>query len=457
MRKRQHLLLFVLFLTFLSVAVAVFSLPAVARGKGEPADLVISGPGQRYTESVSVFDVRDLGYRPVTLPPVPGVTGAAVIKQGGGSDPENPYAVIQKTGPVFTQPGAMARYEIRLANYESVTRTYRLTDTLPAQLAYVPGSATGLVYDPAAHALSWQGQLPPGQLDTIIEENTVTLPYLDLADFGAVNLCDDFIAAGEACRDVAVTFNLGVSGYSANLYGEALSRLTVSSNGLVLAQDEAVVAGANQWLPDAAAPNFLLAGLWRDVDFTAGGRWHAAVITGLIADHDLFYAQWHNAPHAADADLSARHAVAIVLNSRHQAKNQPMTGHAFFIYDNVSDPAGTAARGYTIGSEDVSGTRGLTYAYAPCCGQTQPTQGFPPAPGTTLHLRPVLFGDANAFARTFTYRAVVRGQIPQTIINTAIARIDGDDQTPAAVWASHYLYVRRQTYLPLVWGEGRAP
>ena len=99
-----------------------------------------------------------------------------------------------------------------MANSESVTRTVRLSDTLPDGLAYVPGSATGLSYDAATRTLSWKGELPPGQLDTVIAQTGTPLPYLDLADFGAANLCDDFIASGGDCDDVTVTFNLGVNG-----------------------------------------------------------------------------------------------------------------------------------------------------------------------------------------------------------------------------------------------------
>ena len=67
---------------------------------------------------------------------------------------------------------------------------------------------------------------------------------------------------------------------------------------------------------------------------SAAGRWHAAIITGLVADHDVFYAQWHDAPDATDLDLTARHAIAVILDGG------ALSGHSFFIYDNVSDPAG---------------------------------------------------------------------------------------------------------------------
>jgi hypothetical protein len=475
---------------FLALPLLPLLLANNVQSQANPADMAAIGPGRRYTEQIPAIDIGDYGYRPVQLPaaqPVPSeVEGAYPDQQpgfrpGGGSDPLNPYAVIRQVGPAFAAPGAVAWFEISLANYESVTHTFQLENTLPAGLLYVPGSADGLIYDPATRTLSWRGELAPGNLDYLIEESPAAIPYLDLADFGAVNLCDDFVAAGQDCDEVTVTFNLGVNGYTTNLYGQVLSRLTLSANGLLLADGAAIPNphGHNLWLPDKTPPGFLLAGLWRDanlggVTIPAGGRWHAAIVTGLIEDHDVFYAQWHDAPHALDPNLTARHAIVVVLNGDPSAgsgqapsagsgqapstgSGQALAGHAFFIYDNISDPAQTVARGYTIGIEDRPGLRGATHAYAPCCGDPRPPQGYPPAAGTTLHLRPVLFGGDGDYRRTFRFAAVVNGQVPEIIINTAAATSSSPDPALANVWASHYLYVRWQSYLPLLRLDEVAP
>ena len=469
--KKQTLirtLIFVL-LPLLAVALAV-----QAQEQPNSNGLTIIGPGQRYTEIIPVIDISDLDYHPAQIPmtenssfipstcPTPlGRSGQALhpssFQSGGGSDPNNPYAIIGKTGPAFMQPGGTARYEITLANYESITHTYRLTDTLPPQLTYVADSASELVYDPATRTLSWQGELAPGNLDYVIEEHSPALPYLDLAAFGAVNLCDDFVANGESCDDVTVTFNLGVNAYTTNLYGEMLNQLTVSSNGLIIGTNTAVSSpyAHNQWLPDATTPGFVLAGLWRDTgmgsnDTPQNGRFHAAIISGLVEGHDVFYAQWHDAPHASNPDLTARHAIAVLLNGDASTSSaQALAGHAFFIYENISDPAQMVAQGYTIGIADKLGARGATYAYSPCCDDPQPPQGYPPTSGTTLHLRPVLFGAENAYSRTFSYEAVVNAPVPETITSTAVATSSSPDLALSYAWSTHYLYVRWQTYLPL--------
>lgn len=447
--KKQPLMrnLILVLLPLLAIA-----LVAQAQELPNPDGLIIVGPGQRYTETIPVIDIHDLGSQPAALPTDDSVSHSQ-LNRGGGSDPDNPYAIIRKTGPAFMQPGGTARYEITLNNYESITRTVQLVDPLPPGLAYVPDSANGLAYDANTRTLNWQGELAPGNLDYIIEEHSPALPYLDLAAFGAVNLCDDFIADGESCDDVSVTFNLGVNGYTTNLYGEVLSQITVSSNGLILAPDTAVSSphNHNQWLPDAATPGFVLAGLWRDTDMgdaeTQNGRFHAAIISGLVEGHDVFYAQWHDAPQSGDPDLTARHAIALLLNG-----DGSQAGHVFFIYDNISNPAQLVAQGYTIGVADKLGARGLTYAYAPCCGDGQPPQGYPPAAGTTLHLRPVLFGAENDYSRTFSYEAVVNAPVPETIASTAVVTSSSPDPALATAWSTHYLYVRWQTYLPLAIG-----
>lgn len=454
--KKQPLIrnLILVLLPLLAIALA-----AQAQEQPNSDGLIVVGPGQRYTETIPVIDIRDLGYQPAALPTNDPINHsqftiqASHLNRGAGNDPNNPYAVIRKTGPAFMQPGGTARYEITLNNYESITRTVQLVDTLPPGLAYVPDSANGLAYDASTRTLSWQGELAPGNLDYIIEEHSPALPYLDLATFGASNLCEDFIANGEACDDVSVTFNLGVNGYTTNLYGDLLSQLTVSANGLILAPETAVSDpyAHNQWLPDAATPGFVLAGLWRDTNMgnaeAPNGRFHAAIISGLVEGHDVFYAQWHDAPQSGDPDLTARHAIALLLNG-----DGSQTGHVFFIYDNISNPAQLVAQGYTIGVADKLGARGVTYAYAPCCGAGQPPQGYPPAAGTTLHLRPVLFGVENGYSRTFSYEAVVNAPVPETIASTAVVTSGSPDPALATAWSTHYLYVRWQTYLPLAIG-----
>ncbi len=286
MKLTQRSLLLLLTLLFLPALLVLR--PSATQGQTETSRLRLTGAGRGYSENLAVIDLRHFGYRPVSLPASDFSGQSAAVSDAAA------YAAIRQSGPAYAAPGSTAGYEITIANYESVTRTVRLTNTLPPELSYIPDSAAGLAYNANTRTLTWQGELAPGQLEYVIEESQLAIPYLNLADFGAPDLCALFRDEAQACDDVTVTFNLGVNGYSATLYGRQLRQLTISSNGLVSGAETAV-PGQPQWLPDRAAPNFLLAGLWRDVDMTASGSWHAAILSGLIEDYDVFYAQWHDA------------------------------------------------------------------------------------------------------------------------------------------------------------------
>ncbi|MEI2609564.1 MAG: hypothetical protein V9G20_13125 [Candidatus Promineifilaceae bacterium] len=407
--------------------------------------------------------------------------------QGGGSNPDNPSAFIRQTGPTYAQPGGPASYALTLANYEAMTRTFTLTDTLPAALTFIPNSNRELRYNPVSRQLTWQGDIAPGYLDYFIEPSSLSLPYIDLANFGAPNLCEELIVTQGNCDEATVTLNLGANGYSYPFYGQTWQSITLSPDGLLLADTDApgvtvahtlapesdtpgfpmtrllteisptgsgqtggtvlfpaMTISQNQWLPSPNPPGALFASLWYDADMTTDGRWHAAILQGLISGYDVLYVQWHNAPHAAAPNLTTRHAAALILG------DGPLSGQVFFIYDNISDPMALVQAGYTIGVEDYPGTRGTTYAYAPCCGDPHPPQGFPPTPGTTLHLQPVIYGQD--FSRIFTYTVQVGGQIPQTIANTAEVSTNSPDPSLVYGWSTHYLYLRHLTFLPFSLG-----
>jgi hypothetical protein len=393
-----------------------------------------SSPAQ---PTIPTVRLAEYGYAPVSL-----------LDHTRSSDPANPFATIRKTGAAFQAPDKPLRFEITAHNYESITRSFTIHEQLPATLAYVAGSAVaGLSYDSASRSLFWQGDIPPAHLDYLFSPSPNPLPYIDLADFGIPNLCDTFLVADTStCADEAVTFNLGINNQAVTLYGLPYHQLTVTTAGTLLFGDAPVVPnGRNQRLPAADQSNAIIAGLWRAVDMTVSGRWHVAILDGLIADHAVFYAQWHDTPSAADPNLTARHAIALVLDGAGQSG-----GHIFYLYDNISDPEAFIAHGYTIGIQDTHGSRGSSFAYAPCCDGTEPAQGYPPAAGTTLHLRPALLNADADYTRTFSYTAIVRAPVPSNIMTTVYADNDSPNPHLAHSWSTHYLHVREQAYLPIV-------
>jgi hypothetical protein len=396
-------------------------------------------PFSSQVPAITILDIRDFGHSPIHLP----------VEERTAQMPaflSTSPTLISKTAPTIAAPNTQVKYIIALANTDHQTHTYQLDDPLPPELTYIPHPSSDLTYDPNNHMLTWQGDIPPGNLDYLIEESATSLPYLDLAAFGIPNLCDDLIQTEGHCENQTITFNLGVNGYSYTLYGEQFPAITLSTEGILLAESPLPhTFFDNQQLPNPDAPNLLLAGLWRDVDMTNAGRWHAAILDGYLADHTVFYAQWHDAPHYEDINLTARHAIVIVLDG-----NGDFAGHIFYLYDNISAPSQTVAKGFTIGIEDRVGGRGKTYAYAPCCGDTTSPQGWTPTAGTTLQLRPVLFSADNAYQKTFTYTVQVNAPLLDTVINTAFVESGAPDPYLASGWATHYLHIRWQIFLPLL-------
>lgn len=365
---------------------------------------------------------------------------------GRAGMPQMEMPAVRKTAVPTAAPGQQVTYTITLANSGAVTETVTLTDTLPAELTLVSADEA-LTYDPATRTLAWTGELPPGRLDYALSLPVPGLPYLDLGDYGLPNLCAPFLAAGQGCDDVTVTFNLGAEGYSASLYGARYYQLQVSADGLLLAGETDTSApgslpGGPRWLPDAAAPGVKVAGLWQDLDMTAGGRWHAAILSGYVAGEAVFYAQWQAAPHAENPDLTSSFAIALtVAQWDGEGEMDAASGSLYLIYDHISQPDALVAQGYAIGLQDRTGVRGFTYAYA---GPGGSPRGAPPAPGRSLRLTPHFYG--TEFTRSFQYTALVNGAIPTIAVNTA--RITRADDRVA--WDTHYLHIRYQQYLPLI-------
>jgi len=386
-----------------------------------------------------------MGSAAVTIPPETRVDEAT---------PATTSSQIALSGPNFAQPGERVTYQLSLTNLEAVTRTFEVVIPLPPQLQYLPdsGGDGGVTYDPLQHTLHWQEDIAPGHLSYLLEPAATPLPYIDLATFELPNLCDEWLNAELPCDGVSVSFNLGTGGDAVTLFGQRWHQLTVTEDGLLLAGATPLAGGptAAAWLPDASLTGPLLAGLWRDNDLTLGGRWHAAILSGLVAGHDVFYVQWHDVPQAANPDVTARHAMALLLDGA-----GGLDGYLFYLYDNIADPEQQPALGYSIGIQDRLGERGMTYAYAPGVAGIHPPQGFPPAAGSTLQLRPVLFGSNQPYQRALTFQATVMGQVPATLALTALLATDAADPALAYSWDTHYLQLRHLAFMPLVEREGR--
>ena len=353
-------------------------------------------------------------------------------------------AALSKTAPPYAPPGSVISYTITLDNLDTVTRTFRLTDTLPAGLEYIPGSATGgLAYDAANRRLTWQGEIGPGTLGYAVTAVSPWMPYVNLGDLPAPpeNLCNLFAN----CDDTAVQFDL--SGESVTYYNETLNQLFVSSNGVIYGPEGhlgAACTACPQRLPHSAELNQVMAGLWRDMDASAGiGQWYAALLDGWLPTDTVFYANWNEVAQAGDPSLTSSHAIAIVLDGQSEPD-----GRIYYTYASISDRGKLEEAGYAIGLEDKTGDRGETLAYAPCydsgCLPDAPV-GDPPANGTTWRLDPAVVGGDSAL--TFTFQARITAPARTLLTNQVQA---SNDSVPELLAATADTLVEYRYYFPAV-------
>ena len=251
---------------------------------------------------------------------------------------------LTKSTQQYAEPEQIITYQIELNNLDIINSSYFLTDTLPADVSYVAGSATGgLVYDAGNHQFTWSGALGPGQLGYEVTQ-VAPISYVNLGDLNVPpdNLCD---VVGD-CDEGTAVFDLTTTGDSITFFGDTITTLNASTNGFIYG--EAGLTGlactaCPQPLPNSAQPNQLIAGLWRDINMNGGnGQWYGAIVTGLLDNPSdkVFYVNWHDAGQLGNPFLTSRHAIAIVLDGQ----SEP-AGRIYLIYSTISDPAALAEAG----------------------------------------------------------------------------------------------------------------
>ena len=351
---------------------------------------------------------------------------------------------LSKSAPLYAAPDQIITYQIELNNLDSVSNTYFLTDTLPADVSYVAGSATGgLTYDAGNHRFTWSGVLGPGQLGYEVTQ-VAPLPYVNLSE--TINPPDNLCAVLSDCDEETAVFDLTTSGNSITFFGETLTTLNVSTNGFIFGPDGLTgpaCTACPQPLPNSTEPHQLIAGLWRDINMNGGnGQWYGNILTGLLENPSdkVFYVNWHDAGQFGNPFLTSRNAIAIVLDGQ----SEP-AGRIYLIYNHISDPSALAEAGYSIGVENSDGTIGLTQAFSRCketpCINHGSLGSLPPN-GATLRLDPAI---VNNNTKVFTYQVRVEGEVGDLLVNEVIATSGGEEVTAVTNTKIEYRY-----YYPVV-------
>jgi hypothetical protein len=181
--------------------------------------------------------------------------------------------------------------------------------------------------------LQWSSSTNLGTFNYVDSDHSAGTPYswIDISTTGTA-------IAGLGNDTNVGPFNIG---FNFSFYGQGFSTFRVSSNGL-LSFTDASAAAANTALPNASAPKNIVAFLWDDLDFAAGGSAYYK-----LTDAGTLVVEFLNVPFAANTSKLA--TCEAILKS---------DGTIKFQYQRV-DINNSA----TVGVQNATGTAGYQVCY----------------------------------------------------------------------------------------------
>ena len=350
--------------------------------------------------------------------------------------------VVKTVNSPTANPGDTLTYTITVApNITMQDLTYYLTDTIPAGLTYVPGSAAASAgtVNVVGDIVYWSGVMasPFSAPGDYVATTSVTDPncvnpinggtYFDIAsNYGYMPLAG---LVGDS-----ISWEYTTLGTSNDFYGVPIvGKPRFTDDGFVLFPDEVTGANpkVNQNLPDPIAPNGLAAPYWRDmeivysdvmtkgvtaVQWTSGG----VPILWVVEFDDI-------EPYPAGGGTSLDFQIWGWIPS----DSSVGTPDIMFAYDNVTiaDTVGT------IGIENADGTIATQFAY----------NDFIPTDGLMVCLDYVA---ANFGEVTITFQVTVDPDASGVITNTVYHNTDDPGSVEAMALVD--VTVGFKVYLPVV-------
>lgn len=257
--------------------------------------------------------------------------------------------------------GDVVTFTLSIQNPGGAAFNFNLTDTIPAGMSYVPGSVqgAGASYDADLNAIVVSGNAAATvKGDYVIEDNIANPELVTNSPFGEyVDLRENGFTVNPFGDDVAGNFNtLGCNFDYWGATGGLDSRIGFSSNGLFFPRGTQVTGGSsnspfNMSIPSVITPNNFIAAYWDDLvvtptaQFTQSG--YMAASAGTCPDRAII--------------------LQIVNASRYdepeKALNYELQWYSAFpdeywvLYDTMSSGLVSG----TIGAEDYTGTKGVSY------------------------------------------------------------------------------------------------
>ncbi len=242
-------------------------------------------------------------------------------------------------------------------NVTSENLLYTVTDTIPAGLTYISGTATGGAVV-TGDTLTWSGVLPAIERQyfaTTSDDDPASCgPYLDLAAFGippAAGVEGDtvwYVATFTGIPDIEF-FGVDTGSTAVNFTDDGFAFFDPSTPGSF--------PYINLSIPDPADPNNLLAVDWRDFEIvydpviTRGVSLATFPGFGWIIEYDDIQV-WNEPGNTLDMEV----AMASLVDDAASAYE------IIYAFDNISMTTGMLATG-TIGVENADGSSGTQYAY----------------------------------------------------------------------------------------------
>jgi uncharacterized repeat protein (TIGR01451 family) len=296
--------------------------------------------------------------------------------------------LVKTTSADLVPPGGTLEYTITLTNDTPVTTTYSLSDSIPVNGTYIPGTATGgLSYDPVEDVLTATVELT----NTIMKiEHNSLYGYISLAS-GLPAPVPPFPCPDTNCDDSAIL----LSGLDFQFNGQQVNDIVWHTNGYIQVDTkDADLTPGNQELPAPEGPNNILAPLWADLDLDGGdgiggGTLYMAPVTDGV--HVYTVLEWENAQLKGDPSSHFTFQVWIRNGS----------DDIWFTYDTMTGNLDQA----TVGIENVYGNVGASFYYN--------GSGTAPAKGTSLKI--LTIPDSVTFTYEIEAAQLAKGEITNIV------------------------------------------
>lgn len=257
------------------------------------------------------------------------------------------------------QSGDMVTYTITVEpNVTAEDLTYYVTDTIPAGMTYVNGSAqatAGSVGVTAGGVLTWTGVMPTpvGAEGSYDVTTSATDPSCDTGFGGYVNLEDFGIFPQSGITGDTAAWTAFTSGDPISFFGDDYTGMSFTDDGFAVF-DVANNYGGSPWvpqmIPDGNQPNAVAAPLWHDFEiFYDSANNHGVSLATSGAPGGLIIVEYDDIQFFGGSSDTFDFEVVVAR----AVDDAPGAYEIVFAYDNLS---GDLTGDFTIGVENAPGT-----------------------------------------------------------------------------------------------------